>query len=77
MTQAKISFKEDHINFINKYSEFGFKDKSSLVRAAINEFRKKIEKQKLAESAKLYAELYEDDNELKEITDSAVNGWPE
>ncbi|GBD86903.1 hypothetical protein BMS3Abin03_00827 [bacterium BMS3Abin03] len=77
MKQAKISFKEDHIDFINKYSEFGFKDKSSLVRAAINEFKRKIERQKLAESAKLYAELYEVDDELKELTNSAISGWPE
>ena len=54
----------------------GFKDKSSLVRKAIDEFRKKIERKKLAESAELYAELYGTDGELNELTDSAIDGWP-
>ena len=76
MLQSKISFEEKQLEFINKFREMGFKDKSSLVRVAINEFRKKIERRKLEESANLYAELYETDDELKEITDSAINSWP-
>ncbi|MCH7724251.1 MAG: hypothetical protein IIA49_13115 [Bacteroidetes bacterium] len=78
MLQAKISFEEKQLKFINKFGEMGFKDKSSLVRKAIDEFRKIIEKKKLAESADLYAELYEKEkeNELKELTNSAIDGWP-
>jgi Arc/MetJ-type ribon-helix-helix transcriptional regulator len=76
MLQSKISFEEKQLKFINKYREIGFKDKSSLVRAAIDEFRKKIERKKLEESANLYAELYETDDELKELTDSAIDSWP-
>lgn len=77
MRQAKISFEKEQINFIQRHREFGFKDKSSLVRSAIDEFIKKIENQKLAESARLYAEIYKEDDELKELTDSSINDWPE
>jgi len=31
----------------------------------------------LRESADLYAETYLEDSELKALTDSAVQGWPE
>ncbi|GMR25467.1 MAG: hypothetical protein BMS9Abin39_0767 [Ignavibacteria bacterium] len=76
MLQSKISFEEKQLNFINKFGEMGFKDKSSLVRTAIDEFIKKIERKKLAESAELYAELYETDDELNDLTNSAIDGWP-
>lgn len=76
MQQAKISFDENHIKFLNKYLELGFKDKSSLVRSAIEEFIKSVEKQKLAKSAKLYAEIYNEDSELRDLTNSAIEDWP-
>lgn len=76
MHQAKISFNKNHINFLNKYQELGFKDKSSLVRSAIDEFIKLVERQKLVKSAKLYSEIYNEDEELRELTNSAVADWP-
>ncbi len=76
MQQAKISFDEHHIKILNKYQELGFKDKSSLVRSAIDDFIKSVEKQKLAKSAKLYAEIYKEDSELRDLTNSAIEDWP-
>jgi metal-responsive CopG/Arc/MetJ family transcriptional regulator len=76
MQQAKISFDEKHIKILNKYQELGFKDKSSLVRSAIDDFIKSVEKQKLAKSAKLYAEIYKEDSELRDLTNSAIEDWP-
>jgi len=77
MPQAKISFDEDQIRFINKYQELGFKDKSSLVRTAIEEYVKLLQKEELAQSANLYAEIYREDSELQELTNSALQDWPE
>jgi len=77
MTQAKISFDENQIKFLNKYQELGFKDKSSLVRSAIEEYKKFLEKQKLIKSAGLYNEIYNDDPELKDLTSQAIEDWPE
>lgn len=76
MQQAKISFSENHIELLNKYHKYGFKDKSSLVRSAIEEFIKTAEKKKLIESADLYAEIYNEDLELRDLTNSAIENWP-
>ncbi|MCS6842917.1 MAG: hypothetical protein NZ528_01130 [Caldilineales bacterium] len=35
------------------------------------------EQQRLRESAELYAELYEDDAELRSLTEAAIAGWPD
>ena len=77
MQQAKFSVAESQIEFIKQYSRFGFKDKSSMVRAALEELRKKLEYQSLKESAKLYAEIYQKDDESQELTNSALLDWPE
>lgn len=76
MQQAKISFDENQIKFINMYRELGFKDKSSLVRTAIQEFIRSVENQKLIKSAKLYAEIYKEDFELRDLTNAAIKDWP-
>lgn len=77
MHQAKFSVAESQIKFIEQYSRFGFKDKSSMVRAAIEESRKKLEYQSLKISAELYAEIYQKDDETQELTNSAISDWPE
>ncbi len=76
MQQAKISFDEKQIEILNKYQEYGFKDKSSMVRSAIEEFIKADEKKKLIESAELYAEVFKEDSDVKELTNSAIEEWP-
>jgi metal-responsive CopG/Arc/MetJ family transcriptional regulator len=76
MQQTKISLDENQLDFLNSYRELGFKDKSSLVRTAIQEFIRSFERQKLAKSAKLYAEVYKEDVDLRLLTDSAIEGWP-
>ena len=76
MQQVKISLKEEQVDFINNYSKFGFKDKSSAVRTAINEYQNKLEEKELMKSAELYAEIYEQDEELRDLTNSAMEDWP-
>ena len=73
MQQAKFSVAKSQIDFLKRYSQFGFKDKSSMVRAALEELRIKLELQSLKESADLYAEIYKEDSELQELTDSAIS----
>ncbi len=77
MQQAKFSCQEKQLEFLSNYKEYGFKDKSALVRESLDLLREKLEAQKLRESADLYAEVYRDDSELKILTDSAAQGWPE
>ncbi|MGD9974644.1 MAG: hypothetical protein AB7S77_16410 [Desulfatirhabdiaceae bacterium] len=77
MLQAKFSVEETQSQFLNQYKIYGFKDKSAMLRAAIERYRKEMELESLKKSADLYSEIYSDDGELKELTDTASNGWPE
>jgi hypothetical protein len=54
MTQTKISFEENQI-----------------------EFRKSFEKRNLMRSASMYTEIYEQDEDLKDLTNSSIEDWPE
>jgi len=76
MLQAKFSCKEDQMAFLNSHKEYGFKNKSSMIREALNLLRKKRELEELQESAELYAEIYDEDSDLKELTATAAHGWP-
>ncbi len=77
MLQTKISLEESQVHFLNNFKEFGFKDKSSMVRAALARLKKELELMRLKRSADLYAEIYEEDSEMRELTESAIHGWPE
>jgi hypothetical protein len=77
MYQAKISLTEPLVEFLTRYKAYGFKDKSAMVRTALTQLQRELELEQLKESAALYAELYEDDAELQEITETALEGWPE
>lgn len=77
MTQAKFSLEASHINFLNRFKKYGFKDKSALIRTALERLEKELEREKLKSSAELYASLYENDRELQELTNSAMAEWPE
>jgi len=77
MLQAKFSVEESQLQFLGNYKEYGFKDKSSMIRTAIDQLKKKFERDRLIESADLYSETYTEDNELKELAETAINGWPE
>jgi len=77
MLQAKFSVKETHLRFLSNYKVYGFKDKSSMLRAAIDHLKKEIELERLKESAVLYSEIHSEDEDLKELTETAATGRPE
>jgi Arc/MetJ-type ribon-helix-helix transcriptional regulator len=77
MMQTKVSLDEDQMRFIKRHKKYGFRDRSALVREAISRFQQELERQALVASADLYAELYDEDEELVSITESAIDGWPE
>jgi len=69
--------KESQARFLSRYKDYGFKDKSTMLRVAIDQFKKNLELERLKASADLYAEAYSEDDDLKELTDVATGGWPE
>lgn len=77
MLQAKFSVEEVQVHFLNNFKEHGFKDKSSMLRAAIDHFKRDRELESLRTSADLYAEIYSEDDGLKELAETAIAGWPE
>ncbi len=77
MLQAKFSVEETQVQFLNNFKVYGFKDKSAMLREAIEHFKKEIELESLRKSAELYSEIYSEDDDLKELTQIALNGWPE
>ena len=77
MLQAKFSVEEQQANFLNNYRAYGFKDKSSMVRTAIDHFKNKLELESLKKSADLYSEIYSENDNLIELTEAAITGWPE
>ena len=77
MQQAKFSLTPPLAEFLGDHEAYGFKDKSAMVRFALQHFREELELRSLKQSADLYAEVYEVDTELQELTESASQGWPE
>lgn len=77
MQQTKVSLTEPLEAFLGQYKQYGFKDKSAMIRAALALMKQELEQRQLRESAALYAEVYAEDAELRELTDSARAGWPE
>jgi hypothetical protein len=76
MLQAKFSVEEVQANFLSKFKSYGYKDKSSMLRAAIELFKKELELESLKKSADLYSEIYNEDDDHKNLTEAAINGWP-
>ena len=77
MQQTKFSLTRSLVDFLGDYQRYGFKDKSAMVRAALTQLQVDFERQSLEQSAELYAELYEVDSDLQELTESALAEWPE
>mgnify|MGYP000096073686 FL=1 len=76
MIQAKFSIKESHMRVLEQCRAYGYKDKSALVRAALDLLTAELERKRLEESADLYTELYDGDDEMREWTAAAAEQWP-
>ncbi len=77
MNQAKFSITDAHLEFLSRREQYGFRDKSQVVRAALDQLQSELLRRQVAESAEIYAEIYPKDNEIREWTDAALMDWPE
>ena len=48
-----------------------------MVRIALEHLKNELDLRELRKSADLYAEIYEKDTEIQELTEGAISGWPE
>jgi Arc/MetJ-type ribon-helix-helix transcriptional regulator len=76
MIQSKFSLEPAQVAFLEKHQTYGFKDKSEVVRFALLSLQQGLEQKDLRESAELYAQLYEEDPEIKDLAETALSGWP-
>ncbi len=72
MIPAKFALEQSHADFLEQFKTLGFKDKSSIVRLALDKLHQELERQQLEQSAQLYAE----DEQLQQLTDAAIANWP-
>jgi Arc/MetJ-type ribon-helix-helix transcriptional regulator len=77
MIQSKFSLEAAQVAFLEQHLTYGFKDKSEAVRFALQSLQQSLEQKRLQESAELYAQLYEEDPEIKDLAETALVEWPE
>ena len=67
-----IAIDENEVDFLKKFSLYGFKNQDELVKEALIRLREDLEQKSLEESANLYAEIYAEDEDLQELTELAL-----
>lgn len=77
MSQVIFTLDPEQIEFLRQHRTYGYTDQSAMVRAALALFQRMLEEEGLHESANRYADLFEEDAELQELTAYAVVTWPE
>lgn len=77
MIQSKFSLEPAQVTFLEQHQLYGFKDKSEVVRFALQALQQSLEQKQLQESAELYAQLYEEDPEIKELAEAGLTEWAE
>ena len=76
IVETKISIDNNQVKFLKNHASYGFKSPDDLVSNALELLQQKLEKeQKLAESAALYAEVFEEDEELQEWVEDSITDW--
>ena len=66
-----LNIEEPQLNFLLHHKNYGFKDEEEMIKVALQKLQSELEAQDLEESAQLYAEIYEEDAELQELTKTA------
>ena len=76
MQEQTFKLDELTIRFLESCEDYGFQDPSEVVRTALAKLQIALNDRNLQESANLYAEIYEGDRELQELTDAGLEEWP-
>jgi hypothetical protein len=67
-----IAVDENQVEFLQRFSLYGFKSQDDLVKEALNRLRLDFERTSLEESADLYAQIYAEDPEVRSLTQLAL-----
>lgn len=71
-----VNLDESQIEFLERHKLYGFADRNELLTRALSLLKSELEANELKKSADLYAEIYQEDRELQELTESAIEEWP-
>jgi hypothetical protein len=77
MQKVNISLNPENYRLISDYSLYGFKNRNDAVNSALNLLSKNLNKSLLELSAELYLEEYNENLEIKNLTESALNDFIE
>lgn len=68
MQQVRFNLTPQMIEFLCNYKHYGFNNKNAMIQTALIRLKEKLELENLRQSADLYAEVYEEDSEMHELT---------
>ena len=77
MPQAKFTLTDSQVDFLDEHLQHGFRDRSAMVRQALERLRADLKRQELEESASLCAEVYASEAQDLEWVEDSLSGWPE
>ncbi|MGE0489853.1 MAG: hypothetical protein AB7S38_11660 [Vulcanimicrobiota bacterium] len=77
MRQVKFSLTDEQVAFLDEHESMGYKDRSALLREALERFRREALRERLERSGDLYAELYDRDSEGQAWVAEATDHWPD
>ncbi len=72
MPQVTVTLEGKAISFIENHQKYGYSSRTELVKDAISRLQQELEHKELEESARIYQEIYNEDAELRELTDGAA-----
>ena len=77
MSRTCFRIEKEHADFPGQLKTCGFKDEREMQETAIERFSQDLERDDLKQSADRYAEVYSENDELKELAESAIADWPD
>ncbi len=72
-----LNMEETQVNFLLDHEKYGFKNEEEMIQFALEKLQSELDIKELEASADLYAELYEEDTELQELTETACIDFKE
>lgn len=73
----KLTLQESYFKFLNHYKHYGFESQAAMIQSALEKLKQELEEKELEKSAQLYAEIYQEDQNLQELTEAACADFPE
>lgn len=74
--ELKFRLSESQVNFLNHYRDYGFESQEAMIQSALEKLKQELKNKELEKSAKLYAEVYQEDKQLQDLTEATSTTNP-